>query len=97
MLAKGPAQVPKYCYRPAPPALVDAALAMKAACERHGVPLGAAALQYSLKETRITSTVVGMSRPERYDETLELAAFPIPDELWAEIDQLAPGPGNWLR
>jgi len=76
---------------------VSAALAMQAACDRHGVPLGAVALQYSLKETRITSTVVGMSRPERYDETLALAASAVPDELWAEIDQLAPGPGNWLR
>ena len=97
MLVKGPAQVPKYCYRQAPPALVSAALAMQAACDRHGVPLGAVALQYSLKETRITSTVVGMSRPERYDETLALAASAVPDERWAEIDQLAPGPGNWLR
>jgi D-threo-aldose 1-dehydrogenase len=97
ILAKGPAQFPKYCYRPAPPALLSAARAMHDACDRHGVPLAAAALQYSLKEPRITSTVVGMSRPERYDESLDLAAYPVPDELWAEIDGLAPGPEGWLR
>jgi D-threo-aldose 1-dehydrogenase len=97
MLAKGPAQFPKYCYAPASPALLSAARAMQAACERHGVPLAAAALQYSLKDPRITSTVVGMSRPERYDETLALAAYPVPDELWAEIDALAPGQEHWLR
>ncbi len=97
MLAKGPARFPKYHYRPAPPALLSAARAMQEVCEHHGVPLGAAALQYSLQEPRITSTVVGMSRPERYDEALDLAAHPVPDELWAELAPLVPGPEHWLR
>ena len=39
---------------------------------------------------------VGMSRPERYDEALTLAAYPVPDELWSEIDALTPAPERWL-
>ena len=97
ILAKGPAAVPRYCYAPAAPAVLAAAEAIEAACRRAGVPLAAAALQDSLREPRITSTVVGSSRPERLDETLALAAVPIPDDLWGELADLAPGQEHWLR
>ena len=97
ILAKGPTQTTKYAYRPASEALLGAVNAMQEVCARHGVPLAAAALQYSLREPRITSTVVGMSRPERYDEALDLAAHPVPDKLWAEIDEIAPAPEHWLQ
>ena len=65
--------------------------------QRFAVPMAAVALQCSLREPRITSTIVGMSRPERYDEALALAAHPIPDDLWSEIEALTPGPEHWLR
>lgn len=97
ILAKGPASSPKYAYRPAGQAVLGAASAMLDACARHGVPLAAAALQHSLREPRITSTVVGMSWPQRYDEALDLASYPVPDGLWVEIDELTPGPEHWLR
>jgi hypothetical protein len=31
---------------------------------------------------------VGVSRPERIDALLELAALPIPDALWDELEHL---------
>jgi len=96
ILAKGPALAPKYAYRPASSALLVAASAMEATCARFEVPMAAVALQCSLREPRITSTIVGMSRPERYDEGLALAAYPIPDDLWSEIEALTPGPEDWL-
>jgi D-threo-aldose 1-dehydrogenase len=61
---------------------------MEESCERHGLPLAAAALQFSLREVRIASTIVGITRPERLTETLKLARQPIPDELWAELDSI---------
>ena len=97
ILAKGPVAVPRYCYAPAAPAVLEAAAAIEAACARAGVPLAAAALQDSLREPRITSTVVGSSRPERLDETLALAAVDVPDDLWAELADLTPGQEHWLR
>ncbi|WP_432519945.1 aldo/keto reductase [Kineococcus sp. SYSU DK006] len=96
ILAKGPAAVPRYCYAPASPPLLAAAAAIEAACARHGVPLAAAALQDSLREPRITSTVVGSSRPERLEQTLALAATPVPDELWTELADLVPEQEHWL-
>jgi D-threo-aldose 1-dehydrogenase len=72
-------------YGEASPAFVERARRMEAACTRHGVPLAAAALQFSLRDPRVTSTIVGMTRPERVDQTLALARVPIPDALWAEL------------
>ena len=97
ILAKGPEAIPLYCYRPAPPQVLAAARAIEAACARHGVLLAAAALQDSLREPRITSTVVGWSRAERYDATLSLASHPVPDKLWDELADLVPAPEHWQR
>lgn len=88
LLAKGPRAYPRYMYNQAPPDLLRRARQMEEACERHGLPLAAAALQFSLREVRIVSTIVGMTRPERLAETLKLAQQPIPDELWAELDSI---------
>jgi D-threo-aldose 1-dehydrogenase len=88
ILAKGPGAYPRYMYGQASPELLQRARQMEVACERHGLPLAAAALQFSLREARITSMIVGMTRPERLTETLKLAQYPIPDKLWAELDSI---------
>ena len=100
LLAEGPDAYPRYAYSPAPADLLDRARAMAAACQRHGVPLAAAALQFSLRDPRIHATIVGMSRPEYVGATIELAHVAIPDSLWHELDVLAgpdvdPEAGRW--
>src|ERR687893_1930119 len=89
ILAKGPDSYARYEYREAPREMVDRVREMERACREIGVPLAAAALQFSLRDPRVVSTIVGMSRPERVEQTLELAAHPIPDELWYRLDSLA--------
>ena len=96
ILAKGPDAHPMYAYRPAPEAVIEAIRAMEAACRDANVPLAAAALQFSMREPRIASTIVGFSNPERVEPTLDLTGWEIPDELWATLDALAPGPEMWL-
>ncbi|HEX7733260.1 MAG TPA: aldo/keto reductase [Ktedonobacteraceae bacterium] len=88
ILAKGPGAYPRYMYGQASPDLLRRAVLMEEACQRHGLPLIAAALQFSLRDTRITSTIIGVTRPERLIETQALALHPIPDELWTEIDEV---------
>src|SRR5437660_3239420 len=88
ILAKGPGVYPRYMYGQASPELLRRAMQMEEACKRHGVSLAAAALQFSLRDARVTSTIVGITLPERLAETLELAQHPIPDELWAELDSI---------
>ena len=59
---------------------------LDALCKQYKIPLAAAALQFSTCDQRITSTIVGLSRPERLAETVELAHTPIPTELWPQLD-----------
>jgi D-threo-aldose 1-dehydrogenase len=92
LLAKGPAAYPRYAYSDAPSDLLERARVMAAICQSFDVPLAAAALQFSLRDTRIVSTIVGMSRPERLQQTLDLAAYAIPDELWARLAEHAGAP-----
>jgi D-threo-aldose 1-dehydrogenase len=89
ILVKGPDSYARYEYREAPQEMVEQVRAMERACGEFGVPLAAAALQFSLRDPRVVSTIVGMSRPERVEQTLELAAHHVPDELWSTLDSLA--------
>jgi D-threo-aldose 1-dehydrogenase len=89
ILAKGPDAYPRYAYAEAPEEMVERATAMQEVCRQFGVPLAAAALQFSLKDSRIASTIVGMTRPERVGQTLDLVAQDIPGELWERLDRLA--------
>ena len=97
MLAKGPDAQPKYAYRPAGEAVRAAVRSMQRACAAHGVSLAAAALQFSLRDPRVASTVVGVSEPSRIGEITALMSEPVPSALWDELDSLAVGPESWLN
>lgn len=85
-----------YGYRPAPPEVLDSVERMRAACARHGVDLATAALQFSLRDPRFATTVVGMSRPSRVAATLLAANTPIDDALWPELEEMLPPRHVWL-
>ena len=51
----------------------------------HTETLAAAALQFSLRDPRIVSTIAGVSRPERVDGWSSSPARPIPPELWDDL------------
>lgn len=97
VLAKGPAAVSDYAYRAAPADVMRCVEQIDAACARHGAPIAAAALQFSLREPRVASTIAGMSAPERVEETVRLARWPIPDELWDELESMAAPEEHWLN
>ena len=84
-LAKGAASQQRYVYQVATEAVLQPIRRVEEVCARHGIPLGAAALQFSLRDPRIASTILGVSRPERIAETLEWANWPISDEAWREL------------
>jgi len=89
-------RVARYGYRPARPELVAAAEAMRAVCERHGTDLRTAALQFSTRDPRFTSTIVGMSHPGRVAATVASASVELPTELWPELEALVPPRAVWL-
>jgi D-threo-aldose 1-dehydrogenase len=90
ILSKGTAAGSQYAYKQASPALLARAKRLEELCARYSVPIGGAALQFSMREPHITSTVVGMSRPERLAQTLALARHPIPEDLWSELRAVSP-------
>ncbi len=96
ILASWPRTTDRYHYRTAAPAVLDAIDAMGAACSRHGVPLGVAALQSSLRDERIHSTVVGLVTPAQLDETVRMAETEVPESLWAELAALRPPRETWI-
>ncbi|MFI6076293.1 aldo/keto reductase [Actinoplanes sp. NPDC051343] len=96
MLVKGPETQQKYAYGERDDRIAAAAVKMRNACAHAGVPLAAAALQFSLKAPFVDSTVVGISSPARVAETLELARLKIPASLWGELEALVPSPSLWL-
>ena len=74
MLAKGHKAYPRYAYQQASEEMIGRVVRMGEICGRHGVPLAAAALQFSTNDPRITNTIVGMSRPERIAQISAQAA-----------------------
>ena len=85
ILAKGSDAYPRYVYQEASDAALAPVRRIEAICARHGVPPGAAALQFSMRDPRVASTICGVTRPERVQQTLDWARFPIPDALWEEL------------
>jgi D-threo-aldose 1-dehydrogenase len=97
MLVKGPQAQPNYAYRRADAAVHERVAMIDGICRGYGVPLAAAALQFSMRDPRVASTIVGITRPERLEHMIELAAHPIPDELWDSLLPLAAPEEAWLR
>ncbi|HEY8744979.1 MAG TPA: aldo/keto reductase, partial [Chloroflexota bacterium] len=89
ILAKGPSAYPRYAYQVAEDDVIARASQIEALCREAAVPMAAVALQFSLRDPRIHSTIVGMSKPERLQQTVALAATPVPEGLWAAVERVA--------
>jgi D-threo-aldose 1-dehydrogenase len=85
VLAKGSSSYTRYVYQEASPAMLDPIRRIEAICARHNAPPGAVALQFSMRDKRIASTICGVSKPERVRETVEWALFPVPEAVWDEL------------
>jgi D-threo-aldose 1-dehydrogenase len=94
-LAKWPAVATTYAYRPVAPDFADAIALMGEASARAGVTLSAAALQFSTRDPRVVSTVVGGNSVQQVADAIDADAVPIPADLWAELEELVPGEALW--
>ena len=75
----------RYEYGAVPPALLAKAERIADVCERHGVTLPEAALQFPLREPAVRSVVVGAATPEQVRENARRMAVAIPEALWDEL------------
>ncbi len=74
-------------YRSAPPEIVARANAIRAVCERHGVPLAAAALQFPLAHPAVAAIIPGPRNADEFHANLGLLRHPIPAALWQDLRQ----------
>ncbi len=81
-------EAPHYDYGIAPPAVIDRVRRLESLCERHGVALAAAALQFPLAHPQVASVIPGLNSPLLIERTLELFTTKIPDEFWHELKHL---------
>ncbi|MEE3624249.1 aldo/keto reductase [Nitrospirillum sp. BR 11752] len=74
-----------YNYEPAPAAIVDRVRRLEAACDRFGVPLAAAALQFPLAHPVVASVIPGMADSAQVAHTRALMDTAIPPALWQAL------------
>jgi D-threo-aldose 1-dehydrogenase len=86
VLAKWPQPAPTYGYEPADAAIVARTARIASVCERHGVALGTAALQFVLAHPAITTVLIGPRSVQELDDTLQALRRPIPNTLWDDLE-----------
>jgi D-threo-aldose 1-dehydrogenase len=99
-LLADPAPGATYDYTRAPAGLLDRALRLKAAAERHGTTLRAAALAFCAAHPAVASVLVGARSAAEVDDCAEQFRTPVPAALWQELRETgllppdAPVPGE---
>jgi D-threo-aldose 1-dehydrogenase len=73
-------------YRAAPADLVRRASHLNEVCERHGVPLKAAAIQFPLRHPAVPTVLTGCRSVAEVEENVRMFQTPVPEELWRELD-----------
>ena len=75
----------RYNYATAPEPLLERARKIRAVCDRNGVPLKAAALQFPIGHPAVSCVVVGCRSVAQLDESLRMFEVDIPPSLWQEL------------
>ncbi|THD45287.1 MAG: aldo/keto reductase [Bradyrhizobium sp.] len=86
ILAAGAGRERKFNYADAPAHIAARVDELARICAKFDVPLGAAALQFPLRDARVASILVGARSAAEVATNLEWFEHKIPAELWAAID-----------
>lgn len=85
-----------YGYRPVRPQTLAAIRAMSELATEAGTDLATVALAWSLSDQRVSSTIVGFTKPQRIEGLLAAATLTLPLDFWDRLEALVPGPDSWL-
>jgi D-threo-aldose 1-dehydrogenase len=85
LLAPGENPSAWYGYQPADRVSVERAQGIGKVCARHGVSLGAAALQFPFGHPAVVAVIPGPESLEHVRSNIELMREPIPAELWDDL------------
>lgn len=84
LAARKPSPEARYDYGRVPAETLERVERIAQVCERFGVELPAAALQYTLLDPLVRAVVMGTSRSVQLRENVERSRMPIPEDLWNE-------------
>ena len=76
---------PTGAYQKAPPEVMQRVDALQARCRAHGIPLGAAALQFPLTHPAICSVLTGPKSPTELSQNIEWWTTKIPGAFWTDL------------
>jgi D-threo-aldose 1-dehydrogenase len=85
ILATGAVQGARYRYAEATPEIMAKVKRIEAVCERHNVPLTAAALQFPLGHPAVASVIPGALLPEHVTRNVAAFRHATPAAFWAEL------------
>lgn len=85
ILATGARPGAKFNYKDAPPELVERVRQIEKVCNRFGVPLKAAAMQFPLSHPAVAAVIPGCRSAEELDENFRLVGQAIPNGFWKEL------------
>ena len=74
-----------YNYAPAPPHIMERVANIEAVCDRHGVTLPAAALQFPLAHPAVACVIPGGRTRAEVEANASLLEEKIPGDFWAEL------------
>lgn len=72
-------------YAETPREIGERAMAMREVCARHGVPLGAAALQFPFGHPAVCNVIPGARSAEESRQCAEWMGMRIPGAMWGEL------------
>jgi D-threo-aldose 1-dehydrogenase len=78
---------PTFNYAAAQPQWLDKALRIQAVCDRHQVPIAAAALQFALAQPAAQIVLLGARKPSEWQQARANARRAIDPALWHELKQ----------
>jgi D-threo-aldose 1-dehydrogenase len=88
VLAKGSAAVKRITYQKVDENALAPVRFIEGICSSRGLAPGNVALQFSMTDPRIASTIVGVSRPERVQQALDWAKTGLSEVIWSDLSTL---------
>jgi D-threo-aldose 1-dehydrogenase len=76
-----------YDYQSVPDNIIKQVEAIEAVCDKHGVLLGSAAIEFVSMHPAVATVVLGAKNVEEVEQNLASIANPAPREFWTELKQ----------
>ena len=85
ILVSGPTEGARYAYDTASPEILDKTRRIQEVCQRHDVPLPAAAMQFPLGHPLVSAIIPGAMKPSHIQTNAKWFQHEIPADMWAEL------------